>query len=151
MAWTRDFLRRFRVAASPGAASAVGVPADRVAETAAELEPVFARLADAQTAAERIRAEAAAEAQQVLRRAEAEATALVAAARRDAEAERAAAALDASRRQDEARSRALAAADLEAAEVRRHAAAAMPEHVDLVVGRVRLLLAGSDQNAAAGP
>ena len=49
---TRGLLQRFRGAGAPGAASAVGVPADRVAETAAELEPVFARLAPVQAEAE---------------------------------------------------------------------------------------------------
>jgi hypothetical protein len=42
----RDLLYRFRPAAAPGSASAAGVPADRERDLAAELEPVFASLAD---------------------------------------------------------------------------------------------------------
>ena len=42
----RDLLYRFRPAGAPGAASATGVPADRSADLAAELAPLFARLAD---------------------------------------------------------------------------------------------------------
>jgi len=41
----RDLLYRFRPASPPGGASAGGVPADRAADTAAELQPVFAQLA----------------------------------------------------------------------------------------------------------
>ncbi|MFF9173245.1 hypothetical protein [Streptomyces sp. NPDC014793] len=62
----RDFLERFRPTGTPGAA-AVGVPADRAAERAAELEPALARLTDVQREAARIRA-AADEAAEVLRR-----------------------------------------------------------------------------------
>jgi hypothetical protein len=40
-----DFLNRFRPAGAPGAASRIGVPADRAAELSAELEPVLAMLA----------------------------------------------------------------------------------------------------------
>jgi hypothetical protein len=43
-----DFLTRFRPAGAPGAASRVGVPADRAAELGAELDPVLALLADTQ-------------------------------------------------------------------------------------------------------
>ena len=42
----RDVLYRFRPAGAPGAASSAGVPVDRSADLAAELEPVFALLAD---------------------------------------------------------------------------------------------------------
>jgi vacuolar-type H+-ATPase subunit H len=40
----RDLLYRFRPASAPGAASASGVPADRTADMAGELQPVFAQL-----------------------------------------------------------------------------------------------------------
>lgn len=42
----RDFLDRFRPAGTPGAAGAVGVPADRQAGAEAELAPAFAVLAE---------------------------------------------------------------------------------------------------------
>lgn len=40
-----DFLSRFKPAAAPGSASQAGVPADRAAQLAAELEPVLGMLA----------------------------------------------------------------------------------------------------------
>jgi hypothetical protein len=40
----RDFLDRFRPAGAPGPAARAGVPADRAAELAAEVEPVLALL-----------------------------------------------------------------------------------------------------------
>lgn len=42
----RDVLQRFRPSGAPGAATAAGVPVDRTGELAAELEPVFALLAE---------------------------------------------------------------------------------------------------------
>lgn len=136
----RGFLQRFRGAGAPGAASAVGVPADRLAETAAELDPVFARLAPAQSEAEATRVRAREEAERTRRHAEEEAAAILAAAREHAEAERVTASLTASRRVDRDRDRALAAADEQAERVRRHAAAEMAPYVDRVVAQVRSLL-----------
>lgn len=137
---TRGFLQRFRGAGAPGAASAVGVPADRLAETAAELDPVFARLRPAQSEAETTRVRAREEAERTRRHAEEEAAAVLAAAREQAEAERVTASLTASRRIDRDRDQALAAADEQADLVRRHAAAAMTPYVDRVVAQVRSLL-----------
>jgi vacuolar-type H+-ATPase subunit H len=68
----RDFLDRFRPAGAPGPAARAGVPADRAAELAAEVEPVLALLdgtyaecqqiiAAAQQEADRIAADAQAE------------------------------------------------------------------------------------------
>ncbi|HEU4349929.1 MAG TPA: hypothetical protein VFR35_19300, partial [Actinoplanes sp.] len=54
----RDFLERLRPAGVPGAAGPAGVPADRVSEIAAELEPVFAALAGVEDEV-RLRREAA--------------------------------------------------------------------------------------------
>ncbi|MYR20416.1 hypothetical protein GTW63_19095, partial [Streptomyces sp. SID6137] len=76
----RDFLERFRPTGTPGA-SAAGVPADRTAERAAELEPALARLTDAQREAERIRAAARQSAEALRRDAAREAEQVVAAAR----------------------------------------------------------------------
>ncbi len=69
MSQARDFLDRFRPAGAPGPAARAGVPADRAAELAAEVEPVLALLdgtyaecqqiiAAAQQEADRISAEA---------------------------------------------------------------------------------------------
>ena len=57
-ATARDFLARFRPVGTPGAAASAGVPADRVGEAGAELEPLFAMLADTEAEADRIRASA---------------------------------------------------------------------------------------------
>jgi len=84
----RDFLERLRPSGTPGAAALSGVPADRVAERSAELEPVLARLADAQAEASQIRRAADDEAQRRRVDAATRASALVAEARRMAEAER---------------------------------------------------------------
>ncbi|CAI9400336.1 hypothetical protein [Nocardioides sp. T2.26MG-1] len=148
---TRSFLQRFRGAGAPGAASAVGVPADRVAETAAELEPVFDRLAPVQAECEAIRARARQDAELTRRRADERAAAVLAAARANAEAERVAASLAAGRRVDDEREQALTAADEQAERVRRHAAEAMPRYVDRVVEQARLLLDGHDQPGAPVP
>jgi hypothetical protein len=61
---SRDILQRFRPAGTPGPASSSGVPADRVAEASAELEPVLALLAETQAEVSRIRRDAEREAEQ---------------------------------------------------------------------------------------
>ncbi len=129
MPTVRDFLERLRPSGTPGAASLSGVPADRVAERSAELEPVFARLADTQAEAHRIR-QAARLAADVQREAAAErARALVAAAHRSAEAERRdAAAQTRARAEAESRDR-LATAEREAASLTARARARIPEYV----------------------
>lgn len=86
---TRDLLQRFRPAATPGAATATGVPADRVSERAAELDGVFAALEDTVAEADEVRRAADAEAQRRRDRARQEAAARVAQARLDAETLRA--------------------------------------------------------------
>lgn len=89
MASTRDLLQRFRPAGAPGAATATGVPADRVEERDVELEPVFRLLEDAVAEAARIRREAAVEAERRRRRAHETAVALVAVASLEADSLRA--------------------------------------------------------------
>jgi vacuolar-type H+-ATPase subunit E/Vma4 len=91
----RDFLERLRPSGTPGAASVAGVPADRLAERATELEPVFALLDEVQAQAGRIRFAADEEARRRRDEAHARADGIVAAARRLAEAERASAAASA--------------------------------------------------------
>ncbi|WP_198668564.1 hypothetical protein [Streptomyces triticisoli] len=76
----RDFLARFRPTGTPGA-TVTGVPADRAAERAAELEPPLARLADVQREAARIRAAADREAEAVRQSAARQAAEIVTAAR----------------------------------------------------------------------
>ncbi len=84
----RDFLERLRPSGTPGAATVSAVPADRVGERSAELEPVLARLQAVQAQASAIRDRAEVVAQQRKDAAAEEARAIVAAAHREAEAER---------------------------------------------------------------
>jgi hypothetical protein len=88
----RDVLQRFRPSGAPGAATAAGVPADRAHELAAELEPVFALLADTERECADI-VDRARRAESGIRVREAErARGVLAAGRARVEAERAAAA-----------------------------------------------------------
>lgn len=88
----RDLLDRFRPSGSPGPLAMSGVPADRVTERSAELEPVFAVLADVQAEVEQIGSEAQREALHRRERAAEQARAILAEARRAVDAERAQAA-----------------------------------------------------------
>lgn len=134
---SRDILQRFRPAGTPGPAASAGVPADRVAEVAAELEPVLALLADTQAEASRIRREAEREAERRRLRATESAGALVASAHRQAGADRAAAAVRVSRRVEEEGAAALAEAERAAAAVRGRAAERMPALLDQVMAATR--------------
>ncbi len=133
----RDFLERLRPSGTPGAAALSGVPADRVAERSAELEPVLARLADVQVEASEIRRAADVEARRRRDDAATRARALVAEAHRMVEAERrdsaarahARAAHETHDRLGEAASQSVAIADL--------ARAREPALVDRVVDRAR--------------
>jgi len=88
----RAFLDRLRPVGSPGAAARRGVPADRLTEIEAELEPLFGLLAEIDAEAKRVRDEARDEASRIVRDGQARAEALVADARSRAEAARARAA-----------------------------------------------------------
>jgi F0F1-type ATP synthase membrane subunit b/b' len=88
----RDFLDRFRPAPAPGAASRVGVAADRTRELRAELNPVLALLAATQADCEHIIAAAGQDARRIADQAQRQATATAAESQRQAEAARAAAA-----------------------------------------------------------
>ncbi len=142
---SRDILRRFRPAGTPGAPSAAGVPADRVAELSAELEPVLALLAAAQQEADRIRRDAEQEAEQIRQRAAERAGALVLTAQRDAAAERADAALRVRRLVDEETAAALAAAEQGAQDLTRTAEQNMNAFVDRVLTEVRGNLASAGE------
>lgn len=136
----RDLLYRFRPAGAPGAASAAGVPVDRTAELAAELEPLFAQLADTERECAAIREQAHRDADAIREREAARAGNLVTSAGDRAEAERVGAA---ARVQKEAEAEAaieLAAAEGEAAELRRRARRRAPTYVARVVAAVDALI-----------
>lgn len=84
----RDFLARFRPAGSPGAASRLGVAADRARERSAELEPVLELLAATHAECEQIIAEATQEATQITQDAREQAGQIADEAGRRAEAAR---------------------------------------------------------------
>ncbi|HEX6919181.1 MAG TPA: hypothetical protein VF314_03025 [Actinomycetes bacterium] len=124
----REFLERFRPVGTPGAAAAgEGVPADRRAELAAELEPVLALLADTQREAARLRDEADAYARRQASEAASAATIRLARARRTAEEERVAAAAALARAADAEAVRTRAAAEQQARSVLSAAARRLPE------------------------
>lgn len=128
----RDFLERFRPAGTPGA-SATGIPADRMAERAAELEPALARLTDVQQQVARIRA-AAQEAAEVLRQnAVREAEHLLAVAREQAPEVRRQAAEPLLREARQEADALRAAGDRTASAIRERAGERMPHLVDLAV------------------
>ncbi|MFF9391346.1 hypothetical protein [Streptomyces griseoluteus] len=128
----RDFLERFRPAGTPGA-SATGVPADRTAERAAELEPALARLADVQREAAQIRATAEQEAEALRRNAAREAARIVEAARERAPEVRRRTAEPLLREARHQANALRAAGERTASAVRERAARRMPHLVDLAV------------------
>ncbi len=89
MARLSDFLERFRPTGVPGAAAPAGVPADYAATESAELEPVFAALAETRHECDAIRAEADRDAERIIEQARRKAAALVTEARLASDAERA--------------------------------------------------------------
>jgi hypothetical protein len=137
---SRDILQRFRPAGTPGAASSSGVPADRVAEASAELEPVLALLAAVQDEASRVRSDAAREAGRRRQDAAERASAVVLAAHRQAVAERAEAALRVSREAEAEVAAGLAEAQRAASALREHAAGRMPSYRERVLTATRARL-----------
>jgi hypothetical protein len=138
----RDLLYRFRPSGAPGAATAAGVPVDHAARLAAELEPVFARLAATERECAAVLAEGRRRAEDLRRLSEERAQALIAGAEVRAEAERAASAT-ATREAG----RAVVSADQEAAErwlveMAARARARFPEYLALVEDAVAAVLAG---------
>jgi hypothetical protein len=132
----RDLLYRFRPAGTPGAASATGVPADRAADLAAELQSLFADLADTQReCAELIRR--ADDAAAATRAADAEqARSRVASARERAGAERAAAGAPIQQRGQAAAAERRRAAQQRADEFDRHADKRISAFIDPVLTEV---------------
>jgi vacuolar-type H+-ATPase subunit H len=144
MARSANFLERFRLAGTPGAAARAGVPADRVAELSAELAPVLAGLSGTVEEARRIRDQGATTAERIRQEGRERAASVVAQARRDAAAERSATAARA-REQAERESRELLDGAMTEAEAVRRDGTAM---VDAAVQRV---LTAVRSSLAAGP
>jgi hypothetical protein len=143
----RDFLQRFRPVGTPGAATVSGVPADRVVEVTAELEPVFAALEDVAADAARIRAAADDEAARRRERGVEQAAAVVAAARRQAEADRAEGMARARREAEAGAAAVVADAHREATAGSRRAEQGHAALVEQVVTGVRAALAASPDAA----
>jgi hypothetical protein len=141
----RDFLARFRPVGTPGAAASAGVPADRVVEAAAELEPLFAMLADTEARAEGIRASADQRIVENHRLAAEQATEVLAQARLRADAERANASAKARAIADQEVAKELAAAEDQAARIHESANALMDAQVAEIVAAVRARLAGLER------
>lgn len=139
----RDFLDRFRPAPAPGAASLVGVAADRSGALAAELDPVLALLAGTHAECERMVAAARQDARQIGEQARQQASAITAGARDGAAAARTAAA-DAVVAAAQARaSRAIAAAAHQVQSPRRVSDAQVSDLIRAAVGLVSALADGS--------
>ncbi|MFJ7904684.1 hypothetical protein ACIQ6V_30075 [Streptomyces sp. NPDC096198] len=138
----RDFLERFRPAGTPGA-SATGVPADRIAERAAELEPALARLTDVQQQVARIRAAAEETAEALRRNAVREAERLLADAREQAPVVRRQAAEPLLREARQEADALRAAGDRAASGIRERAGERMPHLVDLAVADAMRLASGT--------
>jgi vacuolar-type H+-ATPase subunit H len=133
----RDFLERLRPSGTPGAATVSAVPADRVGERSAEIEPVLARLAAVQAQGAAIRQAAEVEAQQRKDAAAEQARALVATAHREAEAERQMVAATTRARAEKESRDLLADATQEASAVARAAGARQSSFADRVLTRAR--------------
>jgi hypothetical protein len=123
-----DLLNRFRRIGPPGSASRTGIPVDRAAELAAELEPVLTMLAATQARCAAVVAEAGLKAIQIGSEANAQAAGIAADGRDRAAAARVAAA-----------DRVIAAAHSEADRVERSAALAARARQPLVEAKVLAL------------
>lgn len=146
----RDLLYRFRPSGAPGAATAAGVPVDRATEMAAELDPVFAKLAETERECATILERARLEAAETRTRDEERARSVLATGRARLEAERASAAAQARASGRAATSAATHAAEAELADLRRRIDQVLPLYVDRVVASVRSLL-GTDARTEAHP
>jgi len=140
-------LQRFRSAGAPGPPTAGAVPADRQAEEAAELVPVFALLDEAQLEAREIRAHGDASAAEIRATAVCEAEAVVQEA-----LDRAVSVRDESRQQARALAEArveamLAGAREEAAAIGRRARQRIDECVRRIVAEAVAQLGGGDEPA----
>ncbi len=141
----RDLLYRYRPAGAPGAASAAGVPVDRGADLAAELEPLFAQLAGTERACADIREQARHDTLGIRARDAERVRNVVAAAGERVEAERAATAAQLQQHAEAESATQVAAAEREAAELRDRATQRMPAYVQRVVGSVCELIGDADK------
>ena len=132
----RDFLTRFRPAASPGRAAPSGVPADRSAELRAELAPPLALLQKAEAEARAVGEQADAAAASRRREAERQAEEMVAAARAEARRVQARTAEQVLRAAEGQAAALLAEAEREAVAVRDRARSRTPELADRVLALV---------------
>lgn len=136
----RDLLYRFRPSAAPGGATAAGVPADRARDLAAELDPVFASLADTERECADIVESARLEAARIGAEAGAAAESVRAAGRARVAAERAAAAAAIRHGRSAEISGASAAVDRSIAHLHEHAERLLPDYVAAGVDSVRALI-----------
>ncbi|USX53935.1 hypothetical protein [Lentzea sp. HUAS12] len=133
MASLRDLLQRYRPVGTPGAAARPGVPADRAAELATELEPVLALLASTEDEMRRLREEARAEAHRIREQAARQADELVTTAHDRASEVRAQAAANARAAAAPDGTLLVEAARENARRIRERATVMMPEYVDRAV------------------
>ncbi|WP_406411450.1 hypothetical protein [Streptomyces sp. NBC_01614] len=132
----RDFLTRFRPAASPGRAAPSGVPADRSAELRAELAPPLALLEQVESEARSVRDRAEAAAAARRRDAEQQAEEIVAEAQEEAGRVRARTAEQMERAAETEAAELLAEASREAVAVRERASCRTPALADRVLALV---------------
>jgi len=136
-----DLLHRFLPAGSPGAAGVAGVPADRVADEAAELAPLFSHLAGTETRCHEILKQAERDVAAARQRATDQANTIVATAQQHAASERAAAMARAQQAIQERTAAELAAAQLQAAELRDRASASIADYVARITTALTGLIA----------
>ncbi|HEY7593122.1 MAG TPA: hypothetical protein VH969_08190 [Actinophytocola sp.] len=147
----RGFLDRLRPVGTPGAAARRGVPADRLAEVGAELEPLFEMLTEIDAEAERIRAEARVHAERTIRTGDERAAAVVAKARERAEAARAGAAASGRARTAAAEAELVRTADDRLAMMRERAAAGIEAVVERAVAAARIELREVSEQTVSTP
>lgn len=150
MARFRDFLMRFRLVGSPGPA-ATGVPADRSAELAAELEPPFSLLEQTEAEVRQIRERAERRAQRRRRAADRLAAHLVAEAHTRSGEVRADSAARALSRSEAEIARFTADAERELALLRHRAEERMPALVDRMAAEVTAGLRGPTAGSSPPP
>jgi hypothetical protein len=133
MVRARDLLDRFRPVGGPGAATVVGVPADRRAEITHELEPVLALLDDVATECSQLRAQADRDASRIREAGLERVAQIQASGREQARAARAEEAARAQQRVEAEHERALAEGAREAAAVLERARTRQQALVDSAV------------------
>jgi vacuolar-type H+-ATPase subunit H len=144
----RDFLDRFRPAGTPGPAARAGVPADRAAELAAEVEPVLALLDGTHAECQQIIAVARQEADRTTSEAQAGVAAIGQEAGRQARAARDQAAAEVLAQARVQAQAAAADASRQALQIRRLAERHLPV---LVAAAARLVQAGLTAPSGSGP